>query len=376
MRFFNLFLPLVGQSLGITEVLSGTSLSIASLTRAIVLIPAGIIADRTQLDRVFLTIAILGQSLVYIALTFAIEPLHLFYIAPLQGATQAIITGILLSRIARIAPKGKMGRSIGYYTATFSLGLAIGSSMGGPIIEILGLMTAYTYLAIVMGFATLSLLLYKPKQTKDQIGKEAEQSQNPSASKIKWKPPRSFIHLLGSHVIHNLGFGGFYAFFALYVIALGGTPFLIGVSDGMSQFVSLILIPFMGELADRKGAKVLIMIAFWGDMLLVALMGMITDPFLIFPLMVLNGVNGAASATGLLSMAASQVTTNKGGALATANTVMNIGFTFSPIFGGTLLSIGGFSLLLPYSIIALFISATWASIKVHPLDANSNEIKT
>ncbi|MHA1713445.1 MAG: MFS transporter [Candidatus Ranarchaeia archaeon] len=381
MRFFGLFLPLVGQSLGANEIVTGISLSLGGLIRTLVLIPAGLIADRTRYDRLFLLFGILGQTSALFFLSLATQPWHLFLISPLQGATQAIILGFLLSRIAVYAEKTKIGRSISYYTATFSLGLTIGSSVGGPIIEFFGLNVAYNGLAMLIAVAAVSLLAYGPQS--NIVGEQTGTPVAPAGSKLKGKKvvyPRPFLHLLGSYLVHNLGFGGFYVFFVLYVIYIGGTPMITGLADGISQLVGLILIPIMGELADRKSPKLLIMIAFWGDFLLFVLLRFVYDPLLILPLMVLNGVNGSASMTGLLAMAASYVKDNKGTALATANTFVNMGFTISPLIGGFLLSMGGFPLLMLYSIAMLFVAAGWAFVKVnvpqseHINNTNDNSI--
>jgi MFS family permease len=376
MRAFNMFLPEIGAILGASKLEVGSMISLGSLLRAILLIPAGLLADRTLHDRPILISAVAGLGVALISASFANISWHLYIASALQGTCQAFLTGFLLARTATFASKGRMGRSVSYYALTFSLGLAIGAAFGGPLSDFQGIPLTYFDFGIA-ALASLPLfLLYKPGTAKPHTSQQSLNSQNKVIDELKTKPPSTktkslYRNLYGSYLVHNLGFGSFYVFFVPYILFIGGTYTISGIADALNQAISLILIPFMGELADRHGARYVILIAMWGDFILLTMLNFVNHPFWIFPLMILNGTNAAASMTGLLTMAATQTKTQRGSRMSTATFVMNIGFTITPLLGGSILTFTGdyFPALLLSSTIFLLLAALWSHIKVHPIES-------
>ena len=205
----------MGQTLGATEPVIGMALMVTSLARMLTLIPAGIIADRWKRDRVMLGIAMYGLVGAFIVLSQVQLLWQFFVIMPIFGICSGMVMGVLLARIGESVKTGSMGRSVSYYTASLSLGLAIGALGGGPMIDWLGFQLAYWDIAILLGLGSLIILGYDrtPKSLPDPIPtKPGITSESQTRNE---KVPRGFYFLLIGYLIHYLGFGSFFLFFAL-----------------------------------------------------------------------------------------------------------------------------------------------------------------
>lgn len=350
--------------MGATEPVIGMALMVTSLSRMLTLIPAGIIADRWRRDRLMLGVAMYGLVGSFIVLSQVHLLWQFFVVMPVFGLCSGMVMGVLLARIGQSVEAGSLGRSVSYYTASLSLGLAVGALGGGPLIDWLGFQLAYWNVAILLALGSLVLIGLRRKEISVPHPILIEPVvAHESLTPIK-KTPRGFYFLLIGYVIHYLGFGSFFVFFALYMVSLGGTATMAGIADGIQLVVGLVLIPLMGIIADRRSPRTIILIAFWGDLLLLVLLWINPSIWWVFPMMILSGVNAAGSMTGELAMTATLVKTHRGRALNTATTMSHVAFTLAPLVGGVLLGMGGFALLFPISIGLTGIAAIWAVLLI------------
>ncbi|KRN73664.1 major Facilitator Superfamily protein [Carnobacterium maltaromaticum] len=145
----------------------------------------------------------------------------------------------------------------------------------------------------------------------------------------------------------GVGFSLVMPFMALYIDTLGDftskeVSMWSGITFSSTFFVTAIVAPFWGKLADRKGRKLMLLRTALGMAIVIALMGTVQNVYQLIGLRLLQGFFSGfiSNATALI---ATQVPREKSGAtLGTLTTGSVTGTLMGPLAGGTIAEFFGF----------------------------------
>lgn len=148
-------LPVIGRDLHASAVQLGLIQTVMVLATAALLLPAGRFADIYGRKRVFIVgVVIIGISTLVLGLTNSIR---IFLILRfVQGAGSALILSTSVAILTAVFPPDRRGRAMGVIVAMVYIGLSLGPSLSGVIIDHLGWRWVFF---MVVGLIILALLM-------------------------------------------------------------------------------------------------------------------------------------------------------------------------------------------------------------------------
>ncbi|MFC6315697.1 MFS transporter [Lapidilactobacillus achengensis] len=158
-------------------------------------------------------------------------------------------------------------------------------------------------------------------------------------AKQPWR--QNLIVLWACTFIAGISFSEIMPFMSLYVGELGHftkaqLSFYSGLVFAATFFVTAIVSPLWGALADRKGRKIMLIRASWGMAVALFLMGLATNVWQLIALRALQGVFSGYISNAQALIASQTPRANAGKALGTLVTGSTSGMLMGPIIGGIL----------------------------------------
>lgn len=208
------------------------------------------------------------------------------------------------------------------------------------------------------------------------------------ADKPIWK--RNLFVLSIAVFIAGIAFSEVMPFLSLYIDTLGHfnhqqLNFWSGFIFSGVYFVSAIISPWWGKLADKKGRKLMILRASLGMALVLGAMGLVTNVWQLFFLRMLQGVFAGFVSNSNALIATETPKQNSGQALGTMTSAFTAGNLLGPFVGGALASIfsyritffiTGFLLLIAFLLSLFFVHEEgFVPITEKKLDKASGVIK-
>lgn len=154
-----LALPSIGRDLGGDVVSLGWVATAYVLGLTICVIPFGRLADIRGRRRVY----VLGVALFTLASALCgLSPSLTSLIATrfLQGVASAMMAGNSIALLTAVFPANERGKALGFNTASVYIGLAVGPSVGGILVENLGWRSVF-YVNVPIGIVVIALALLK-----------------------------------------------------------------------------------------------------------------------------------------------------------------------------------------------------------------------
>lgn len=155
----NVALKAIGNEFSMSAVHLGWVSTVFILTAAVFLIPIGKIADIVGRKKIFLW----GVGIFTLASVLsAISSSGSFFITfrGLHGIGSAFIYATTIAILTSIYPQGKRGQVLGIVTGTIYLGLALGPTLGGLMIDLWGWRSIF-WVNVPLGLVTLLLTSWK-----------------------------------------------------------------------------------------------------------------------------------------------------------------------------------------------------------------------
>ncbi len=148
-------LPVIGRDLNASAVQLGYIQTVMVLGTAAILLPAGRFADIHGRKRIFIIgVIIMGISTLVLGLTGSIR---LFLVLRfVQGAGSALILSTSIAILTAVYPPAHRGRAMGVIVAMVYIGLSLGPTLSGFIIDHMGWRWVFF---IVAGFIFLAFLM-------------------------------------------------------------------------------------------------------------------------------------------------------------------------------------------------------------------------
>ncbi|AHF80415.1 MFS transporter [Thermococcus paralvinellae] len=238
--------------LGATPLIVGSIASISSIVALFLKPFGGFLGDKGWKFQVMMLGSILGAVAgVFYVLSVSLGNLTLFAVGRgIHGFGMALFFPSSLATAIELAPKGRVGETLGWRGMMFSLSNLIGPAVGGFVADYFGFQSAFIFTIllslIAAGFVSTA---YRTNQKKNKQ-KKTETSENVSY-RLLLNP--FFIAASLSLLLLSLAYSGMFTFLpALYkVIGLGTSAF--GIYASIMGGFSLLTRVFGGREADRRG---------------------------------------------------------------------------------------------------------------------------
>ncbi|AIF69917.1 hypothetical protein PAP_07640 [Palaeococcus pacificus DY20341] len=235
---------------GASPLVVGTIASVSSIF-ALVLKPiGGILGDRGKKFEVMMFGTILGALAgVFYALSIVAKSLVLFTVGrAIHGAASAFFFPSSLSTAIDLAPKGRVGETLGWRGTMFSISQLIGPALGGFVADYLGFQSAFilTIFLSIIGFGFIFIPYRKQKGLIKIVHDKTKASYK---GLINW----AFAAASFSLFFMVLAYSGLYTFLPAYYKVLGLGTSIFGVYASIMGAFSLLTRVFGGKQADKRG---------------------------------------------------------------------------------------------------------------------------
>ncbi len=242
------------RKLGADEAQAGIIAALYSLVAIPASIVAGILVDRIGRKKM-LVMGLAGDALFVYLYSLASSPLQLALYRILHAIGGSLVYPASLSMVANVSTEHNLGKSVSFFLVMVATSVAIGSFMGGVLVESYGFNYAFRILSFFLLIGLIIATFFIPNTLSTRKGSE--------------KPP--FMTTLRVHAGRIII--GALAIFSLYLafgFVVGGLPQaleiyrglahesaagLSGKFIGISSGFSIIFFLFTGWLLDAKREK-------------------------------------------------------------------------------------------------------------------------
>ncbi len=342
-------LPLFAASLGASDVLLGTVVSVSTLTGMVTKPLFGFLSDRTG-RRIWMALAVALFAGIPFLYRLVETPGQLVALRLVHGTATAIFGPVTVAYVAERNPQ-RRAESLGWFGMARSAGYVAGPALAGWLLLTMAPETVFAVTGLLSGLAFLPL--YRMDEGRSPAGSHAL-GRSPVGSGIRpgfqamrglgrtvravWRVPAIWLSG-GLEAGIYVATYALKAFLPLYALAGGFTTAQIGLFFALQELVLLLLRPLGGRLGDRLGHLQAVALGMAGLAVALALLPWSPHPTPLLGLAALLGGAQALIFPATLALIAGQVAQ---GPLATgvglAGTLKNGGKVAGPVLGGLLVA--------------------------------------
>lgn len=323
-------LPVYMRSFGATGMQLGVIMALFGLTRAMVSYPGGKFADKVGRKKL-VSLGLLIYTVDMFLFGIATNLYQLFLFRAIQGAASGIVWPVATVMAADIVKPKHRGKAMGLFSMMWDLGLVLGPVIGGVLSDMFSMSTPF-YFTSILAFSSCILIIFRVRETAHR-----KESDTAPVHRKKLTPyMKTFIGLCVA------GFGTAFAMgFVQPVLSvysneiLGLSKALIGITFGIMALFRLITKPIAGDLSDRHGKRIFILIGRSINSVFTFTIIYAWSFLSLIPSMILRGVGsgmGMPTANALTTSIAYKE--NRGKVMGWYSTARNIGLFMGPILGG------------------------------------------
>ena len=161
MSAVNVAVPVIGPYFEMGAVLLGWVVTAMTLPQAVILLPAGRLADIYGRKKIFM----IGMALFIVSTflcAFASSGMMLVIFRVFQGISAGMVFGIATAIVTSVFPSEERGRALGINMAAGFIGLTAGPYLGGVLTEHLGWRSIF-YISAALFLLSFFLILWKLK---------------------------------------------------------------------------------------------------------------------------------------------------------------------------------------------------------------------
>lgn len=332
-------LPELSRTFGVSQSVAATSLTAYLLPFALVMLVSGTLGERWGPMR---TIRFAYAGYVVMAVLAAIAPWFWLFQASrgLQGVANAFTTPLLLTKLASITPKERLGRTLGLYGAVQSIGQTSAPLVGGLAAE-----TSWRW--AFAGIAVVAAAL-----TASPLPADERSPERPPRLRDAWRPVvvwSGVVIFLAWACLAGLPF--LVAFRVDDAFGLGpGARGLVLTAFGLAGFVSAGL---AGIAADRFGPRVAVCLGLVFGAVAVGAIGLVGSLPLVVVAWAVGGVCGQLILVGINALVLGGGSNGRGGAISVVTSLRFLGMSASPaVFTGVYRHDTALGFLLPGALLA------------------------
>jgi DHA1 family multidrug resistance protein-like MFS transporter len=358
------FVPLFVLRLGVTDrteltLWAGVMAGASSFTGALASPLWGLLADRFGRKRMLLRSLIAGW--VCLTLMGSVTSVgQLFALRMAQGALAGSHSAASML-IARVAPSSRTGFAFGLLNTGGQLGNLAGPLAGGVLLVLVGFGTTFSLAGGLLLLCVLAVI-FQVADVKDAPA-AASRGGNPLLDAIRpfgWPALRP---VLLATVITTVAFTGTSSLLAIYVLDLASpswmsTEFAIGAAVGLGALAAAVSMPIFGGIADRRDARVVLVVSILGMALVLAPQAIAPD---VVAFIALRGLSGVCLAGITCSMAvltrAAAPRGAEGRVFAALGAAQQVGWGIGPLLGGGIAATLGIPALYVIAAVACAVAA-------------------
>ena len=242
----------------------GFILSIQSILMVVVRIPFTIVAERIGKNRM-LVIAFIIQATAPLLYAFAPDPTW-FYIIPFyQIIASGSFNQIAMATASNMAPAKRQGDALGRYMTFMSMGMFVGPLITSFLVAFISYRQLYLVTALFPAVGLALFLRYMPKgeaMSQALADPEGEKTSTVDTLRVILRN-RNVLVLTLIRTTYSMSNTVFTSLFALYAVErLGFTPSMASLLFSVVGFSNAFIKFPAGRLADRLGAKMVLMASF------------------------------------------------------------------------------------------------------------------
>ena len=332
LAMYTIFIPVFAQSLGATFFDLGLIGTVGALATAIIPSLAGHMADKTNRLWVFQLSLIISMLATYF-LIFCHSVLEIVALRLVAGVGLGIFWPMGEALASDLAPADRRVREMGRYSVAMALGLLIGPSVGGFVVQTFGYTDLFIISSAIIGLSLLqSVLLVRPLYPRQNSTRSENSYGNVHII-------RSILPLYLMLICYGVIWGLISSIFPGYMNSIGINVLLIGYlfsAFGITRIFSLATVHHYLNLGEKRilvGAASMI---FLGILILAGFHHFIT--FLIGMMMIGGSVGIIFPIT--TSLISHRFPDEKrGAAMGSFETAVNTGETLGPYMAGLLASL-------------------------------------
>ncbi|MEM2107543.1 MAG: MFS transporter [Candidatus Bathyarchaeia archaeon] len=349
---FYTFIPLHARMVGASMGEIGLLLAVYSLVSTFMITVFGRLSDIGDLRRLFIVLGLWGCAITYYLLSVSSQYIQLLILCLVLGVVDSAYRPTSVAAIAEMAPKGEVGRGIGFFNAFMSAGMASGSLLGGRIADIFGLPAVFTAssLLLIVG-ATSSLVVLKHK---GRLNARCVEGRS-----LRRSFPSSFILTSGLLILcmdvflRNCGFRGVTTYLPIFLTMIGAENLLTGFIVSVNFISQIFFMPVMGWLSDKVGRRYVLSTGMLATTFATFLLSYVRNPVEVIPIQIAVGFSWASITVASNAFAADIAPPGRiGEAMGIVLMSMNLGGVVGPVVGGFISEM--FDLRSSFRILALF----------------------
>lgn len=250
------FLPLFLYDLGVEKssinLWAGVVHSSAFLVGAIMAPLWGMMADKFGKRKMVIR-AGLSLAIIYALISFVQTPWQLVGVRMLHGFVGGFVPASM-SIVATLAPKEKLGWSLGVMQAGSMTGGILGPLFGGLLSEAFGMRRSFIVAGIVIFIAALAVVFWVRE------GNQQEKKEKPKAEPVTYRMAfrnRSLVSMLLVLVMFQLSFNMIQPQLSLHIADLQGgqkgAVMSAGLVLSLIGIAGIVASPIWGRLGEKKG---------------------------------------------------------------------------------------------------------------------------
>ncbi|HEY6875336.1 MAG TPA: MFS transporter [Candidatus Dormibacteraeota bacterium] len=330
---YQVFIPIMPIFLtrhGASPFLVGFVSAGALLTYGLGNFPAGWLADRFDRRRV-VALATLAYASWFVIYLLPL-PLPVFVVCRfLHACTGAFFTPGALALLADLSPRQQVSRTFGFYQVSTMSGLLLGPLMGG-VLASWSLNFVFIAAGTVCVIAAIPIWFMVPPPAEQHA--EAAVTVDVQPSTVRRLLPAITVGWAPEYLQGMLT-----AIWSLYLLSRGAATWQIGLSFTLLAVPSVLGSISLGDLIDRHGAKLVMIISLVGLALVAPLAGLLTAVPLLIMLIVVEGLFIAGERPAIYSEVTHRFSPREQArAQGFLQTALIIGDTVGAIVGGSLYS--------------------------------------
>jgi MFS family permease len=287
--------------------------------------------------RPVLLVCILGSSIGYLIFGIGGALWVLFLSRVIDGITGGNIS-VASAYIADITPPQDRAKNFAIIGAAFGLGFVLGPALSGILLPFGYAASAYaagalSLLSAIVGFFILPESLAPANRNHEPLKLS---DANPLGATLElWRRP-VLGGLLTAGLVFNFAFAAYVSNIVVFLIGrfnLDAGAMAAGLVA--SGIVRVLMFPFVGKLVARFGEKTLGVAGLLLQAATLVSIAFVPQVWMIYPLIVLNGIGGGFVFSTLGAMASNQLPLNEQGKLAGVNTALSgVGNIVGPLWAG------------------------------------------
>ena len=289
------FQPLFLTSLGLSATVVGLFYNVKNIVQTIIRAPIGVLSDKLGRRRLMsLGLILLAISPLIMALSH--DPFLPLLAMLLGGLGVSIYYPPSEAYASSLYPPEKIGEAIGRFHLGWAISAIIGPFMGGFLILIFPSFRQIYFIASVVTFLSVGIILLFTREEIDDVRVSHE-----FGNAVRSLPATMIILiknkkvLISSMVVFIHSFTNWWipAFFPLFASEIGFDVTMIGIALTANSLLMGLALPIMGKVSDRGGRLKPIMAGLALSMVGFAFIPFFKDALLIMVLMAIIGFGAA-----------------------------------------------------------------------------------